>query len=331
LAATWAALRRRILTPSASQTRLDKRGFHEKNAEARERLETVGEMFMRGYAFAAEARTADDATARLETDVPSDYRGFAYEGAGMGFAIRDTLRSVRSPLLPSFLEGGGKPHKYMVYVGVGWAMARLPRPLWRKATASASDPLLRWLLLDGYGFHQAYFKTRRYVDEQYQDPNFPWPVPGLSAYANRVIDQGIGRAMWFVCGTDPNLLADRIAEFPQARRADLFSGSGLAATYAGSVDRDELLAYRDRARPYLPQVAQASAFAAAARVQTGLVSPHTEMATEILCAATPQDVERVCMSSMPAPDSAVPGGEPPYEVWRQNIAAGLAALQQTNT
>lgn len=42
MAATWATLRRRIRTPSASQTRLDKRGFHEKNAQARERLETVG-------------------------------------------------------------------------------------------------------------------------------------------------------------------------------------------------------------------------------------------------------------------------------------------------
>ncbi|MFL6111495.1 MAG: DUF1702 family protein [Catenulispora sp.] len=331
MAATWAALRRRILTPSASQTQLDKRGFHEKNAQARERLETVGVMFLRGYAFAAEARTAQDATDRLEREIPRDYRGFAYEGAGMGFAMRDTLRPACSALMPSFLEGGGRPHKYMVYVGVGWALARLPRPLWRKATASTTDPLLRWLVLDGYGFHQAYFKTRRYVDEQYQDPNFPWPADGTPQYANRVIDQGIGRALWFVCGTDPNLLADRIAGFPEERRADLFSGSGLAATYAGSVDREELLTYRDRVGAYLPQVAQASAFAAAARVQTDLVSAHMELATEILCAATPQEVDRVCMSSMPAADAAGPGTEPPYEVWRRNIAAGLATLQQTNT
>lgn len=331
MAATWAALRRRILTPSASQTQLDTRGFHEKNPQARERLETVGAMFLRGFAFAAEARTAAEATQRLEQDVPAEYRGFAYEGAGMGLAICDTLRPARSALLPSFLEGGGEPHKHMVYVGVGWALARLPRPLWRKATASTADPLLRWLVLDGYGFHQAYFKTRRYVDEQYQDPKFPWPADGPPEYANRVIDQGIGRALWFVCGTDPNLVADRIAEFPERRRADLFSGSGLAATYAGSVDRDELLAYRDRAGAYLPQVAQASAFAAAARVQTGLVSAHTELATEVLCAATPEEAERVCMSSVPAPDAAGSGSEPPYELWRRNISAGLAAFQQTNT
>lgn len=331
MAATWRALRRRILTPSASQTQLDKRGFHEKNAQARERLETVGAMFVRGYAFAAEARTAADATLRLERDVPSDYRGFAYEGAGMGFAIRDTLRPARSALLPSFLAGGGREHKYMVYVGVGWAMARLPRPLWRKVTASASDPLLRWLVLDGYGFHQAYFHTRRYVDEQYQDLAFPWPTDGPPEYANRVIDQGIGRAMWFVCGTAPNLLADRIAAFPERRRADLFSGSGLAATYAGSVDRAELLAYRERAGDYLPQVAQASAFAAAARVQTGLVSAHTELATEVLCATTPEQAERVCMGAVPAVSTAGLSTEPLYEVWRRDITAGLAALQQTNT
>ena len=329
MAATWPALRRRILTPNPSQTQLAKRGFHEKSPQARERLETVGVMFLRGYAFAAEARTAADATRRLEHDVPTDYRGFAYEGAGMGFAIRDTLRPARSALLPSFLEGGGRAHKYMVYVGVGWAMARLPRPLWRKATASTSDPLLRWLVLDGYGFHQAYFHTRRYVDEQYQNPKFPWPADGPAEYANRVIDQGIGRAMWFVCGTDPVLLAERIAGFPEQRRADLYSGSGLAATYAGSVDREELLVYRKGAGEYLPYVAQASAFAATARVQTGLVSAHTELATEVLCDATPEQAERVCMDSMPTAGAA--GAVPLYEVWRRDIAAGLAALHQSNS
>ena len=33
-----------------------------------------------------------------------------------------------------------------------------------------SDPLLGWLAIDGYGFHQAYFHTARYVGEQYQNP-----------------------------------------------------------------------------------------------------------------------------------------------------------------
>jgi hypothetical protein len=39
----------------------------------------------------------------------------------------------------------------------------------------------------------------------------------------------------------------------------------------------------------------------------------------------------VCMGSMPADAAVGIGTEPSYEVWRQNISAGLAALQQTNT
>ncbi len=35
----------------------------------------------------------DDAEERLEK-IPRQFRGFAYEGAGMGFAVRDALRSA---------------------------------------------------------------------------------------------------------------------------------------------------------------------------------------------------------------------------------------------
>ena len=33
-----------------------------------------------------------------------------------------------------------------------------------------------WLVLDGFGFHQAYFKTEQYVNKQYQEPECPWPT-----------------------------------------------------------------------------------------------------------------------------------------------------------
>jgi len=56
-------------------------------------------------------------------------------------------------------------------------------------------------------------------------------------------DQGIGRAMWFVGGTDVELVATMIDKFPDHRRADLYSGAGLAATYAGGAHEQELRAF----------------------------------------------------------------------------------------
>jgi hypothetical protein len=213
----------------------------------------------------------------------------------------------------------------MAYVGIGWAMARLPRFRW--PDGSAFDPLLRWLVLDGYGFHQAYFRTRRYVSEQYQDPRFPWPQGSQRWYANRAIDQGIGRALWFVAGTDPERVAATIEEFPPERRSDLYSGAGLAASYAGGADEAELRLLWQRAGTYRAQVAQACVFAADARVRAGLVVPHTRVATQVFCGLTPEQAAEV--SAVTRPDQPAQSDQdalPAYEVWRQRIANEFVSL-----
>jgi enediyne biosynthesis protein E3 len=316
------ALRRKILTPNDSATRLDVRGFNEKSPAARELLETVGKMFLTGYGHAVEARTTAEAEERLE-QIPTQFRGFAYEGAAMGYAVLDGLPFGGSGNVAKFLAGRADAHVYMVYVGIGWAMARLPRFRW--PNSADLDPLLLWLVHDGYGFHQAYFKTRRYVHEQYQEPAFPWPGGPHGGYADRALDQGIGRAMWFIGGTDPNVVADMIDKFPEHRRSDLYSGAGLAATYAGGVDPEELRVFAERAGAYRPQVAQGSAFAAEARVRAGLVIPHTHVATEVLCGATPEEAARICKETRPD-HSVVEGELPAYEVWRQRIANEFVSL-----
>nr|AAO25873.1 UnbL [Streptomyces citricolor] len=311
----WRKLRRRILTPSTSETLLEKRGFHRKTPAAQQLLETVGERFLEGYGYAMEARDTGSAENLLE-GVPIRFRGFAYEGAGMGFAMLDGLPLSGSGSVARFLAGRGADHVYMVYIGVGWAMARLPRFRW--PDIDALDPLLRWLVLDGYGFHQAYFRTARYVHEQYRDPAFPWPAHDSPSYAGRAIDQGIGRALWFVGGTDADLVATMIEKFPESRRSDLYSGAGLAATYAGGVDEAELRAFWERAGSHRAMVAQGSAFAAEARERAGLPVVHTELATRVFCGMTPAQAARVTQEVRPA--GPVPGALPAYEVWRQAIA-----------
>jgi hypothetical protein len=294
-----------------------------KDSAARTMLETTGESFLTGYAYAAEARHPAEVEERLE-ELPRQYRGFAYEGAGMGFAVRDGL-PFGGRHVSRFLEGKAQDHVYMVYVGVGWALARLPRFRWAKGSAAATDPLLRWLVLDGYGFHQAFFHSDQYVRRQYREPDFPWPSGGPAWYASRVIDQGIGRAIWFVGGADPEVAADLIDAFDESRRADLYSGAGLAATYAGAADEAELRAFLRRARNYLPQVAQGSVFAGAARFRAGLVMPHTSQATGLLCGVTPEQASDLADVTRAEPFGAA--DVPTYELWRQRIVSGLATLR----
>ncbi|MEC3976926.1 DUF1702 family protein [Amycolatopsis sp. H20-H5] len=318
----WRALRRRILTPDVSETSLDKRGFHKKSPAAQELLETVGTLFLKGYADAVESRTPEDLAQRLE-EIPERFRGFAYEGAGMGYGVLDGLPFGGSKNVDALLAGPGDPHIYMVYVGVGWAMARIPRFRW--PAFGHFDPLLSWLVLDGYGFHQAYFQTKKYVHEQYQNENFSWG--GKPAYANRCIDQGIGRALWFVGGTDAELVTSLLGRFPAERHGDLYAGVGLAATYAGGGDEDELHLLVERAGEFRGQLAQGSSFAAEARVRAGLVVPHNNVATKILCGLPVERAAQASLDVRPGGDeSATAGDLPAFELWRQRIAREVLSL-----
>lgn len=320
------ALRRRILTPNVSATTMETRGFHIKNAASKELLETVGRTFLTGYGYAVEAHAPTDAEEYLE-EIPVQFRGFAYEGAAMGATMLDAMPGSSGRRFTGMLAGRAAQHVYMAYVGAGWAMARLPKFRWSRI--SAPDPLLRWLVLDGYGFHQAYFHTAKYVHGQFTDSSFSWPPDGPGWYASRVIDQGIGRAMWFVGGTDPELVSSMIGKFPRARQADLYSGAGLAAGYAGGVDENELRDFSERAGDYRPEVAQGCAFAATARAHAGLVVPHTELATQVICGITVEQAVKVCENALPSevPSGPLePGEMPAYEGWRQRIAAELMSL-----
>jgi enediyne biosynthesis protein E3 len=303
-----------LLTPNRAMTQLDTRGFHVKDEQTRERLEAVGARFLDGFQHALEARGPAETAARLDA-VDTAERGFAYEGAGMALALLDGMTPGGGNRTSRFVAGPAAPHFYMVFVGIGWALAKLPK--WRWRAVKRPDHLSSWLVLDGYGFYHAFFDTEQYVHRHYVDVGARWPADALADYTLRVIDQGVGRAMWFVAGADPELAATLIERFPEPRQADLWSGMGLAATYAGAADEVELKTLRERAGRYRPELAQGAAFAAKARVLAGLVTAHTPVATAVFCGRTPEEVAAITdemQVGLPA-DGAVPT----YEVWRQRI------------
>ncbi len=120
---------------------------------------------------------------------------------------------------------------YMLHVGAGWALARLPWLRWRadaflRGSRSFGRDGWRWMATASTG----YFYWPRSVRRQ-RDPAGPF------GYARRAFDQGLGRSLWFVEGADAAHIAAAISAFPQSRRADLWSGVGLASAYAGGVDR----------------------------------------------------------------------------------------------
>jgi hypothetical protein len=306
------ALRRRIFTPDSSEVTFEKRGFHVSGPEQQANLEKVGSMFLEGFSYGISGRDIPAIESALET-VPSSFRGFAYEGCTMALAVRDALLPARRHWVRDFIAGPAAPHIYMAHVGIGWAMARLPAVRWR--AIMPEDEVLGWLALDGYGFHQAYFRTAQYVTRQHQAR---LPVWQPADYANRAVDQGIGRALWFVNGSDVQLVADGIARFAPARHGDLWSGVGLASVYAGGAEPADLKLMGELAGQHRPDVAQGAAFAAKARLLAGLVTPHTEVAVRVYCEMSVEEAAAVTEEAIEvllSPSGPVPG----YELWRQRI------------
>jgi hypothetical protein len=292
---------------SPRETSFERRGFRGGNAAARARLEQVGAAFTAGYRAALEDANHAGLVPKLES-VAADFRGFAYEGAAMALALLDRITPWNRSRVATFLSGPGNPHAYMVHVGAGWVLARLPGSV--EKFISRFDPLLRWLIVDGYGFHEAFFHFPRYLAGA--------PIPKrLQGYARRVFDQGFGRCLWFVEGTEVDRIARTIAGFSAERRGDLWSGVGLASVYAGEVSEGDLHSLRDAARPFLPQLAQGAAFAAKARQRAGNFKPYHDAGCGVLCGLSAADAAQVsdeALENLPAD-----GAQPAYEIWRQRI------------
>ena len=298
-----------------------RRGFYSGCESSRIHLEQVGQSFLAGYHAAIRADDLDRLS-ELLAETEDEFRGFAFEGAAMAIALLDQLSPVQRNRWQKFLAGSGAIHRYMLHVGYGWAIARLP---WLRGNIcrrlSRFDSTLRWLVLDGYGFHEGYFNWRRFVYECRIPTN-------LSGYALRAFDQGLGRSLWFVGGADVARITGTIGSFPPTRHSDLWSGVGLACAYAGGADYSMVTALRESAQHYRGQVAQGAAFAAKAREHAGNPTDHTNMACELLCgmsAGTAAATTDACLNGLSRTHD---NDKPDYECWRQRIQSRMdEALQ----
>jgi len=226
----------------------------------------------------------------------------------MGLALLDCFTPWRNDRWRTFTERLAEPHIYMMHVGLGWALARLRRPV--TSHLARLDPLLRWLVVDGYGFHEGYFGWPRYIQRRAT-------LSRLHTYERRVFDQGLGRSIWFVKGADVAAVASAINAFPDTRRDDLWSGAGLACAYAGGCGQAAIESLRAAAHGHLPALAQGVAFAAKTRQRAANLNPHTETACRLICGNTAEETAAITDAALE--DLREEAGLPAYEVWRRRI------------
>jgi len=304
-------LRRSLFGISSEETTFARRGFSRGDSRTQGTLEHIGALFVEGYHLAL----ADD---RMEVLVPAleeleaAYRGFAFEGAAMALSLLDYFSPFKRRLA-SFIRGPGAHHVYMLHVGAGWTLGRLPRSL--QGLMGQFDPLLSWLVVDGYGFHQGFFSWPRFIAGQEMPAH-------LSAQAAQVFDQGLGRSLWFVKGADIARIHEAVFAFPAERRRDLWSGIGLACAYAGGIGQDEVQALCSAAGTARWHLAQGAAFAAKARQRAGNPAAHTDLACRIFSGLSSEEAAAVsdaCLIDLP---------QGAYALWRARIRAQLAGQNE---
>lgn len=271
---------------------------------------------MQGFRMTLEDDRFDILVSRLN-EVEADWRGFAYEGVGLGLAVFDSILPWRKRL-QAFVSGPGDPYIIPIYIGAGLALGRFGSKRPERFMARLENPAFRWMVIDGYGFYKGAFAPQLYLEEKV--------VPtSLSNYARRVFDQGLGRSIWFINDEQVDPVLTMISAFPEARRSDLWSGAAFACAYAGSpMKRETLEALQTAAGPYRTQLALAGALAAKRRHGLGHITPQTELACQIFCGLSGEKAAHIANDALlNLPNDE---GEPAHKRWRERIEARFALL-----
>lgn len=285
--------------------------FASTDQSKRQHLDRIVDVFHEGYRHGCESRDVPELVEKISSLEPS-LQGFAFEGAAMSLTMLDMLSPWREHSLPLLMKLADR-HTYVLHVGVGWALARLGSCEGRRF--AQLDPVLRWLALDGVGFHDGYMVAWQ-GDQRLPRRN------SLSPYGARVFDQGLGRSLWFTTAIDPVSIARAIALVDRRRQADIWSGVGLACAYAGGATRDEIAALRITCGEDWPHLAQGVAFGAEAHARSGAGVPaHTDLAASTISGTSALAAARAARAA--AIDLNSVGGEPAYETWREHLRASF--------
>jgi hypothetical protein len=262
---------RLLLGISPKQVSFSRRGFPGGNVASLPHLQKVIQTFVDGYNIALDEPDTVRLAGSLNSAFTPELVGFAYEGAGLYFALLDLLVPRSKSRLAMFTGSVATNHDYIATVGAGFAFGRVPFGASRLESYQRKlDPAISWCLADGYGFHQGFFHWRRFIADRAPAPTC------LSPQNRRLFDAGVGRAMWWVFGADPAAIAAAIFGFDKNRQGDMWTGIGTALGYAGAGPAQTSRTLLDLAGPHSLEMLSGLPLAARMREKGGNPARWTE-------------------------------------------------------
>lgn len=241
--------------------------------------------------------------------VEDEFRDFAVEGVGAAYTILDA--ELTGDRLTRWQSGPAHAYFGTINIGIGIALASLKQSV--EAYIANLDSVLRWKIVDGYGFTFGHFNWETGV-EQLHFPAY------LSDEARHVYYQGLGRSLWIACCGEAQTIARLIARFPQAYQGDLWSGAAFASTMMGGVSKAGLEQVRVFGHDHLPAIAQGAAFAVNMRGSASVLLPRQELACQVYWRLSAHDVAAIAQETLQhAEERHQHERSGAYEGWRTHI------------
>jgi hypothetical protein len=258
--------------------------------------------------------TPPDRFAKQAASVPLSERRVLYEAA---FAAQVSLVLTGKQDWHEALRLTQDAEPYGVAIaglGIGAAFShmRLQLPM----APQIVEQYWGWMAMDAYGFNEGYYRWSNLLFHK-KEPE------GVSGLGMRAFDQGLGRALYFVTGADPQAIHELIERFPPARRRELWAGLGLMVAYWGALDEKGIRKLLNTSKNLRPHFQQGVALAALLRAGTADVPDHTEGACSIVCQAASSEVASLANSCLLQMNGEPMSGRS-YHGWQLDITKTFA-------
>ena len=276
-----------------------------------QRIEKIRSIFLDTQLFYAKDDDMDSLIAFLE-NTAIEFRSIAYESASMAIAIKGLENNQDMKAWLYYASVPARAHKAQVYIGLGWAIAKLNLPF--LSVVEKIESRFYHRVADGCGYYDGSFRQRQTVMSQQLPDNLP-------AAVMPIYDQGVGRSLWYTCNADINKIRSKIESFPQNRQADLWRGIGCAVAYVGGYDENTLITLLEYAGINRIQLACGAALAARSRREANTITTDTDHCSQLWFHLTAGEVN---LFSVEMIDPATVENEAVYLNWIMQIEEGLA-------